>query len=65
MLDRMEKTFTAKFWNNVIIEITWWGYDEASVRKHSEIGITEDGISKYVNEKMAALSYSRTDGKVS
>merc|ERR1711962_856377 len=52
MLREMEALFGRRFWNNVIIGVSFWPYDEASVARRKHQGITEAGFIRKCNTQL-------------
>merc|ERR1711962_1827428 len=52
MLREMEALFGRMFWNNVIIGVSFWPYDEASVARRKHQGITEEKFIKQCNAQL-------------
>ena len=53
MLREMEALFGRMFWNNVIIGVSFWPYDEASVARRKHHGITEAKLIRECNKQLA------------
>merc|ERR1719295_1483248 len=52
MLREMEALFGRMFWNNVIIGVSFWPYDEASVAKRKHHEITEEKFIRQLNNQL-------------
>ena len=62
MILELEALFgRTRFWNNVILEVTKWAYDEVAIEKRNLQGITEESALLDINtnlQNMFHLNYS-------
>ena len=50
MIHLFEKMFSKGFWNNVILETTWWSFDDDDEEKWESEGVTMESVTSQRNK---------------
>ena len=61
MLREMEALFGQSFWNNTVLGVTFWSYDENSIRQRNASGKTEEWWTEMMNAALKENYHLKTN----